>query len=185
MAAGFVFGVAATYCTKYFEIWLVHLYPVVDLISKRSSRVRKQERARGMGLSGSVGESSRTRRAMGAGQSSRARKGVRARGVGQSGRSRIARGVGFSPLDFPYSAFATSTKMSASSVSSAFVKYGAGPGFVPCFTFPITQSLRVDLGTPNSFAARFTGILRLTSSKAQSIDSFDHCFRFFILIVGV
>ena len=64
------------------------------------------------------------------------------------------------------------------------VKYGTGPGFVPCFTFPATRSLRVDLGTPNSLAARFTGIPRSTSSIADTIASFDHCLRF-IFLVGV
>ena len=53
----------------------------------------------------------------------------------------------------------------ASSASLAFDKYGTGLGFVPCFTFPTTRSFRVDLGTLNNLAARFTGIPCSTSTQ--------------------
>ena len=52
-----------------------------------------------------------------------------------------------------YPILAHFTRKLASSSSSSIVKYGSGPGFLPCWIFPDTLSCSVDLGTPHFNAA--------------------------------
>ena len=82
----------------------------------------------------------------------------------------------------PYPTLAVSTKKSAKLSSSAFDKYGLGPGLDPCVTLPVIQSCKDCRGTPCVIAARRTLEPCLTASIALLMDAQLHCFLFTVLL---
>ena len=95
-------------------------------------------------------------------------------------------GQSLSPLSvFPQPISDTWIKKVASSSSSLLVKYGTGPGLVPCFTQPESLSFNVLAGTLYVLAALLAPMAPdRTASIALSNDSLLHFLSVFGLLVS-